>query len=429
MKQWTAFMVVIALVVSIPTGLLAWGAITHTYFATELGARWGNQNLQEIYGSTLPDVFNLMYDSPYKEYLWTQTHYEFMKFAGEASGRSTKAAAYGFVSHNDDWGADKTAHHSAMTNPGEGYVITKANAIVPALVPRLIDVLTDAGVQDPATVAQELAPALGENFIETAVDILVKRNEDPLAGFRLAVAAQLRDIRVPFMLSRAYARDLAAEFGISRFMAGLIIIRAEYEYRDLMRLYGGVFLKSEDEIIELLAEQGAVLAQTLLKAETGCDVVVPAAPLADFMRNVAIPAVEPDYGAEIAATLAYLQTAMPAHGFTASAGEITASGKGSMEIPEATGGTLALNQNHPNPFNPSTTISFHLPEESHVTLSVFNAEGRRIRTLVDGVLRGGYRQSMWDGADSRGNPVASGVYFYSLKAGGKILTKKMVLVR
>jgi hypothetical protein len=425
MNRWTGFILAIILLTVTPATIFAWGAITHAYFADELGVRWGNRNIQEIYGATLPDVFNLMYGSPYQEYLWTQTHYEFGEFADQAVDRPTDASAYGFICHNDAWGADYTAHYNAVTDPGDGYVITKANSIVPALVPQLTDVLTAAGVPDALTVAQRLAPGLGENFIETAVDVLVRRNESPSAGLRLFIAAYLRDIRVPFMLIGAYARDFAQEFGISRFMAILTLLAAECEYRDLMILYGGLFMKSEDEIIQLLAEQGVVLAQTLLKAETGLDVVVPAAPLEAFLRDVAIPAVESDYSAEIAATLAYLESAMDAHGFTVST-EITTAAAGSNIDGKK---TIELNQNHPNPFNPSTAVSFYLSEESHVKLSVYDANGRLVNELMNARLSEGFQQTVWNGTDSRGNPVSTGVYFCRLQAGSKVLTKKMVLIK
>jgi flagellar hook assembly protein FlgD len=90
---------------------------------------------------------------------------------------------------------------------------------------------------------------------------------------------------------------------------------------------------------------------------------------------------------------------------------------------------LTLEQNYPNPFNPSTTISFTLPKRTIASLSIFNVEGRLVTTLVDGTLDEGYKEVTWDGTNTHGNPVSSGVYFYRLKAGGKTLTKKMVLLK
>ena len=89
---------------------------------------------------------------------------------------------------------------------------------------------------------------------------------------------------------------------------------------------------------------------------------------------------------------------------------------------------FSLEQNVPNPFNPTTTISFTLPEKARANLSIFNVEGKLVKTLVDDVMGEGLKEVTWDGFDSRGIPVSSGVYFYRLKAGKEVLTKKMVVL-
>ena len=89
----------------------------------------------------------------------------------------------------------------------------------------------------------------------------------------------------------------------------------------------------------------------------------------------------------------------------------------------------ALGTVRPNPFNPTTTISFTLPERARVTLSIYDVEGRLVRTLLDEVVGEGYQERIWNGRDAGGTPVSSGVYFYRLTAGGKTLTKKMVLLK
>lgn len=88
-----------------------------------------------------------------------------------------------------------------------------------------------------------------------------------------------------------------------------------------------------------------------------------------------------------------------------------------------------LLQNHPNPFNPTTTISFTLPARAHATLTIHNIEGRLVAKLVDGVIDDGIKEVTWDGTNSQGIPASSGVYFYRLKAGNQTLTKKMVLLK
>ena len=90
---------------------------------------------------------------------------------------------------------------------------------------------------------------------------------------------------------------------------------------------------------------------------------------------------------------------------------------------------VTLGQNVPNPFNPSTAISMGLPAAGHVTLTVYDIGGRRVRTLVDAPVPAGFRSVTWDGRDSRGQMVASGVYFYRMTTEGYRQTRKMLLVK
>lgn len=75
-----------------------------------------------------------------------------------------------------------------------------------------------------------------------------------------------------------------------------------------------------------------------------------------------------------------------------------------------------LQQNYPNPFNPSTTIAFELPQESTVSLTVFNSAGQKVKSLVNTILPAGIHQSLWDGTDESGIPVSSGMYLYRVSA-------------
>ncbi len=84
---------------------------------------------------------------------------------------------------------------------------------------------------------------------------------------------------------------------------------------------------------------------------------------------------------------------------------------------------------HPNPFNPSTTISFELSKAGHVKLEIFNVNGALITTLADEVREAGRHDILWNGRDAKGVSVATGIYFYRLDAAGEIITKKMMLLR
>ena len=90
---------------------------------------------------------------------------------------------------------------------------------------------------------------------------------------------------------------------------------------------------------------------------------------------------------------------------------------------------LELAGNHPNPFNPATTIGFAVPRTGEVELAVFDIAGRRVATLVDGVVEAGDHQVTWLGRDDRGGLVASGIYFCRLADGVTVTTRKMMLVK
>lgn len=90
----------------------------------------------------------------------------------------------------------------------------------------------------------------------------------------------------------------------------------------------------------------------------------------------------------------------------------------------------SLSQNYPNPFNPETTIRYDLSSDAIVSLAVYNIAGQVVRKLVDGEsLAAGQYQAVWDGRNESGTSVASGMYFYLLRAGDYVAKRKMVLLR
>ena len=90
---------------------------------------------------------------------------------------------------------------------------------------------------------------------------------------------------------------------------------------------------------------------------------------------------------------------------------------------------FALHQNYPNPFNPSTNINYDLPEESHVTVTVFDIIGKHVKTLVQDNQSAGFKTIRWDGKNQNNENVAAGMYVYQIKSGLNILSKKMILLR
>ncbi len=91
--------------------------------------------------------------------------------------------------------------------------------------------------------------------------------------------------------------------------------------------------------------------------------------------------------------------------------------------------TFGLSQNYPNPFNPTTSISYSIPEESHVAITIYSILGREVRTLVSNVQPAGRYTLHWDGKDNFGRGVASGVYFYRMETKSFAAVRKMLFIK
>ncbi len=91
--------------------------------------------------------------------------------------------------------------------------------------------------------------------------------------------------------------------------------------------------------------------------------------------------------------------------------------------------TWELHSAYPNPFNPATTLRFSAPHTGEISLAVYDVLGRKVATLVDGVVQAGQQQVMWQGCNDQGMPVASGTYFVRLEGENVSLTRRMVLLK
>jgi hypothetical protein len=90
---------------------------------------------------------------------------------------------------------------------------------------------------------------------------------------------------------------------------------------------------------------------------------------------------------------------------------------------------FALEQNFPNPFNPSTTIGYELPENGLVNIAIYDITGRHISTLVSNQQKAGYKSITWNATNDAGSPVSAGLYLLAIQAGEFRQTKKMVLLK
>ena len=90
---------------------------------------------------------------------------------------------------------------------------------------------------------------------------------------------------------------------------------------------------------------------------------------------------------------------------------------------------FTLHQNYPNPFNPTTQIKYDLPEDSFVSIAIYDVMGRNIRNLMNVNQAAGYHSIRWDAKNDIGEGVAAGMYIYTIQAGEFRATKKMVLLK
>jgi len=88
-----------------------------------------------------------------------------------------------------------------------------------------------------------------------------------------------------------------------------------------------------------------------------------------------------------------------------------------------------LENNYPNPFNPSTKIEFGLNAASHVLLEIYNIKGEKVKTLINEDMAASYHTAVWNGKDDGGKAVSSGVYFYKMRTDNYQATRKMVLMK
>jgi len=283
------------MMLGVSANAFSWGYATHAHIDDQLLRDSGQLNRNEIYGGMTPDIFNYLFDLPYQQDLYGLTHYQFTKVWKAADNISDKAVAFGFVSHNDVWGADVTAHHAGITfGQDEGYVIAKA---------RLVKAFMEANVPEyqSLNVPDEAAIMIFHELVEEAVDLKITE-QDPGIGFTLAHAALARKPNTTELLVAAFGQDIAGLSGMGDTETELFITQAEAAFRNRMVFYGWALAQERDTAIQLLAVQTGGLAESFLALygitlPPGTDIT----PLIAYAIGVSVDLCD-DYKVEIDAT-------------------------------------------------------------------------------------------------------------------------------
>jgi len=113
------------------------------------------------------------------------------------------------------------------------------------------------------------------------------------------------------------------------------------------------------------------------------------------------------------------------HNFYMNERENQLSVNSNVEVPNQ----LILHHNHPNPFNPVTTLRYDLPEDALVNITIYDMMGWVVSNLVSSQQNAGYKSIQWNATNNQGQPVSAGLYLYTIEAGEFRQTKKMVLLK
>lgn len=246
--------VVVVSIVCFSGEAFPWGAAAHLYVLDRVSEKTGQDKLDEYYGANGPDVFNYLFEYPqYRDYLYYQTHNEFEGLWSAAETHPEKALAFGFLSHNDVWGADYTAHHGGTVfGKKEGYVIANARTLKAILEPSFMEL----------GIPEEVALQISHEFLEYGIDILVTRL-DPNVGQKLIASAMYGSPEFSALLLRTYGEGLAGLTGDAG-LAAAIILGAEQASRDNLIAYGYALSLGEEQAIRLFSLKLAALADIYL---------------------------------------------------------------------------------------------------------------------------------------------------------------------
>jgi hypothetical protein len=216
-----------------------WGSATHAYIADHIGSKVESFNIEEMYGAMAPDLFQADLSLAFDPLLAYYTHGApgqegFLAVWDEARPRTEKACGFGWVSHNNVWGDDSTAH-----DPIHGYVIQKAAALDAALDAAGVWAQIEQQIGFPLPLEDRLL--FCHIVVETDGDIVL-RHADPQLGERVIGAALLRSPAVPRLLADAME---GADPDVVKTMEG--------RFRQYMLLYGGILAQDDETATRMLA--------------------------------------------------------------------------------------------------------------------------------------------------------------------------------
>jgi hypothetical protein len=295
----------------------SWGWAVHTYIDEQFNTKWQLRNANQLYGGLTPDIFNYQFEAP-ALYMHAQTHNDFMKLWDAAQSKPGKALAFGFVSHNEVWGVDSTAHRAGITFgqlgtiPGHpeagGYVVAKAYI--------LKGILEQIPEFNALQLPEPLALQVAHELVEYGVDILMKQIA-PNIGIKITAAALPPNPNFPLLLEKAYLKGLTAQFGMSDADARKFLKSSEKQFRQLMVLYGQVLMQDDTTAVILISDQLADIATAFLAAygltlPPGADIT----PLLQFGIMQSMMLCAPDFSAEVFATANFVDQQLASHGIT-----------------------------------------------------------------------------------------------------------------
>ena len=288
----------------------AWDVLGHAFIMEQIKGGPQNANGNELYGITSPDFVNYLLNTPYYDYLYGETHKDFMRVWNMATTPAAQSLAMGFVAHNGLWGADYTAHVSSITtDPANGYVINKAIAVEELYAQLGVWAMMGLEGDEYAGFRRELC----HNIVEYVIDIYVWMGDPTIAG-RVRTAALERGGIMQQLVKTAFGGPLVAfsqksAARLNHPAALAILLPAETAFQERVAYYANLYATatSVEEVLGNLDGYLQLLAKQMfnLDLEDGQAAQLLGAVLQSHLLD--------DVGGEIGATVAYVYDQLAAH--------------------------------------------------------------------------------------------------------------------